>query len=142
MAGEFTKLFSDPDLLSIVLGTIGEAIGEPGGWQQRLGKAATGLARGRKYAGAASAAEEERRDFMDRLFRLLEGGVTPAGEMGLEGLSLGPEGKATLKMTLPEGGELDPTLRMTSPEGGELSRVRRPRTSDIGTLMGSLLGPW
>ena len=69
-------IWSDPNLMSILLGMIGQsAMGEhQTGWQAQLGRAATAMGQSRKAALAAEEMKGERQDWRDIIRSLISGG--------------------------------------------------------------------
>jgi len=128
----------DPYLLSIVLGELGQAFSPEGTWPHALGGTVAGLSRGVKYARAASKEKEEEREFRDKLFQLLAGGLTPKEQVGPTSLKLGPD-KATLEMSTPS------RMSLSGPGGPRGEREREPSgmaSPMLRDFLGDYLGPW
>ena len=92
-AAQTANIWQDPNLMSIMLGMIGQAaMGEhQQTWQSQLGGAATALGRSRKTALAAEEMGkkgEERESWWRDLFRSMYGGGEAEPEAGMEGLGL------------------------------------------------------
>lgn len=80
--GTRSSIWSDPNLLAIMLGEMGAAImGEhQDTWQARMGKSASGLGRSFKMADIAARREQERkadRDYWRRAFESISGHQGP-----------------------------------------------------------------
>ena len=75
-AGTTADIWSDPNLMSILLGMIGQvAMGEhQQGWQAQLGRAGTMMGQSRKAALAAEEMGKERKDWRDVIRSLIGGG--------------------------------------------------------------------
>jgi hypothetical protein len=79
------SIFSDPTLLSMILGQTGAAMMGPEqeSWQANIGKMVSGLGQSFKMAKALEAQRADERSRWDQLLRLLAGGgmETPASSI-------------------------------------------------------------
>ena len=95
-----SQLLNDPYLLSILAGSMAQAVDPKEAWTSKLGGTVAELSRGMKFGEAATKEKDERKEYMDQILKLLGGGLTPKEQPGLTSLSFGP-GKTTLEMTPP-----------------------------------------
>ncbi len=86
-----TNIWSDPNLMSIMLGELGQAImgKHQDTWQAQMGKAATGLGRSFKMADVTARREAERKEERDRWRMLYEATIREGKPGGLGELDLG-----------------------------------------------------
>jgi len=75
------SIWSDPNLLAIMLGTMGQAVmGEhQQTWPAQVGRGAVGLGQSFKMAGLMETREEERRKRWDDIIKMISGLGEPGG---------------------------------------------------------------
>ncbi len=81
-----SNIWDDPNLLSIMLGTMGQAVmgKHQQSWQAQLGKGAAGLGRSFKMADVVARREQERKEERDKWLSIFEtvSGLRRPGEAG------------------------------------------------------------
>lgn len=127
-----SQLLSDPYLLSILAGSMAQAVDPEEAWTSKLGGTVAELSRGMKFGEAATKEKDERKEYLDSILKLLGGGFTAPDQPGITSAKFGP-GKVTIDAMTPEG--WSPVEGAAA--GGYLPKGRVPGPATGGGLPGA-----
>jgi len=130
-----SQLLNDPYLLSILAGSMAQAVDEPEAWSAKLGGTAAGLARGMKFGEAATKEREERKEYLDTILRLLGGGFTAPDQPGLTSAKFGP-GKISVEATTPSEWSPEFNIGETPPATAPVTTRRPGVPLDFSKILG------